>query len=1039
MKIHARARAAGFKSIIITCSLALAPPLFAHLAPLDDALASIAKTQTAGDSFDPLESESQLLIAEARNASLLGNFTPAWDAIRRAQTIAGTPHPAIFREGAAIAERQGDTLRESVLLRRVLAFEPADDASRRRLALLLGQGVPSVESDAWILARTLQDKDAELDESDRIGILRVLTILMDTPGQRDIADLLKAEIEAAAEVSLLPELVNEAQEIKRTHDQELSLEKTVAGVEDDPLDLHRLVMQTLRTAPDAESIAKRAAELDRTPSGIAVHAYLMCEAGEAKRADGLLRSALLDTPGHPALIAARARSLYLLGDYALLRRLGEARAEDDASELELGALLLRAGAGYEQAGIRANAAVARTPTEDTARYVRRSMLSAQIAMDAGDFARASDTLVTTHRMQPLASEPLRELVQLHAPEGPSPNVALHTMASSRLLALEDDPHDASVLRATDALRRGYADIAEGIFLELAEARPEDPLPSQQLVRLWIETDRSQRALKWLKSWIERRPSLSHLRTLIADVYIGRERIRSATHGLEDWYDKNPGDMVVARHLEYVYRNHTTSTQLADDIALKRLRRLPNSLQGLKDRTLILSRLGDPDDIAREIDILLPLAQRMNADLGDWSVEIFRRLHLQAIRRRNGEADITPLIVRLHAGIPKTPYEADRLAIDSLGTAHSDPNAVLDATRRAMARHEEYASELAMTGAEALLIHAASVAQILADDANDQSLLESARQERVTASLDLAERAVVESMSVEQPSFDTAEGRTSALMLGRALRLVQSAGSNALKIGPNGRAIVDRLLNSEKQEPILIAKISPRAVEDEALRKRIGTTDIALDAHVLSGIFGILRSDDKARADACSELALRLDPDNPRINNDFGYRLAERGERLEDAEAMTAIAVAAEPQNYSHLDSLAWVKYKRGAFRDEGDERGAITLLRTALEIADDSNDAVFSAPVIGDHYADALWASGQHEQAIRVWTESVQLATKALASLSPQVGPQLERGMDRTAVHPSLHRYLDVAERIDAKIAAAQAGEVPPIAPPHGPGFSVSH
>src|SRR6185503_20480117 len=57
-------------------------------------------------------------------------------------------------------------------------------------------------------------------------------------------------------------------------------------------------------------------------------------------------------------------------------------------------------------------------------------------------------------------------------------------------------------------------------------------------------------------------------------------------------------------------------------------------------------------------------------------------------------------------------------------------------------------------------------------------------------------------------------------------------------------------------------------------------------------------------------ALELQKDDPAVLNYYGYMLAARGTRLDEAEAMVQKAVQSDPTNGAYLDSLGWVYYKQ---------------------------------------------------------------------------------------------------------------------------------
>ncbi|HEX7440930.1 MAG TPA: tetratricopeptide repeat protein [Caldimonas sp.] len=101
--------------------------------------------------------------------------------------------------------------------------------------------------------------------------------------------------------------------------------------------------------------------------------------------------------------------------------------------------------------------------------------------------------------------------------------------------------------------------------------------------------------------------------------------------------------------------------------------------------------------------------------------------------------------------------------------------------------------------------------------------------------------------------------------------------------------------------------------------------------------------------------IALKPDHHHAYNALGYSLAERKLRLPEARALIQKALELSPGEPFITDSLGWVEYRLGN-RDE-----ALRLLRGAYQSRPD--------PEIAAHLGEVLWASGQAEEARRVWRE----------------------------------------------------------------------
>lgn len=123
----------------------------------------------------------------------------------------------------------------------------------------------------------------------------------------------------------------------------------------------------------------------------------------------------------------------------------------------------------------------------------------------------------------------------------------------------------------------------------------------------------------------------------------------------------------------------------------------------------------------------------------------------------------------------------------------------------------------------------------------------------------------------------------------------------------------------------------------------------------------VRAGQPDRAEDALKASLAVDEDYVPANNDLGYMWAERGTNLAQARVMTAKAVAAEPENAAYLDSLGWVYYKLGEFKQAAEALGKAT----ALPGGDD--------PVLHDHLGDAQWRLGKRDAAQASWGKALEL------------------------------------------------------------------
>lgn len=98
-------------------------------------------------------------------------------------------------------------------------------------------------------------------------------------------------------------------------------------------------------------------------------------------------------------------------------------------------------------------------------------------------------------------------------------------------------------------------------------------------------------------------------------------------------------------------------------------------------------------------------------------------------------------------------------------------------------------------------------------------------------------------------------------------------------------------------------------------------------------------------------------DDPTLLNALGYTLADHNLELSKAESLIRRALVVMPDNPAALDSLGWVRFR------EGDAKTALATLERAYYISHDSE--------IAAHWGEALWSSGDHQQARKVWAAAL--------------------------------------------------------------------
>lgn len=135
-----------------------------------------------------------------------------------------------------------------------------------------------------------------------------------------------------------------------------------------------------------------------------------------------------------------------------------------------------------------------------------------------------------------------------------------------------------------------------------------------------------------------------------------------------------------------------------------------------------------------------------------------------------------------------------------------------------------------------------------------------------------------------------------------------------------------------------------------------------DINVLSAMalaYNTLGNYDKSNE--AYEKALRIDPNNPLILNNYAYNLSERGEKLDKALEMATLAIEAEPENASYLDTIGWIYFKLKKYKL------AEKYIRKSLSLNGGS-------AVVNDHLGDVYLAMGEKKDAVDYWKKALELS-----------------------------------------------------------------
>ena len=166
-------------------------------------------------------------------------------------------------------------------------------------------------------------------------------------------------------------------------------------------------------------------------------------------------------------------------------------------------------------------------------------------------------------------------------------------------------------------------------------------------------------------------------------------------------------------------------------------------------------------------------------------------------------------------------------------------------------------------------------------------------------------------------------------------------------------------------------------------------------YLLSNVYSGAKQ--QAKAETQLQLILKVDPDNPTVNNDLGYLWADQGKNLETAEEMIRRALDADrsqrrrnlnlipeddKDNAAYVDSLGWVLFRRGQIEEAKKELERATTLG-------DNDD-----PVIYEHLGDVYSRLKMRSEASRAWQRSLELYKDGIRGKDEERVRDIERKLN---------------------------------------------
>ncbi len=747
---------------------------------------------------------------------------------------------------------------------------------------------------------------------------------------------------------------------------------SVLGRIEDPDDCYEAAVGLLRSNPGiAQSLAGALARTAVSPVGLLrSHRKAAGEAAELLntaigidlgRADLVAHLETLDTGAlaerSTPWLAAHAQALALTGRWErarqlageLERRAGDTLGADDDAVRRLAStrlVLQEPGAAWS---------LARTLGDDADATVRDLVVGAQIARLLGEREAAVSYLERASEHDPYDANILEQLMLLRAPgvgvggEGADDGRELQEIVR-RLGANRPRSSLFGLLRANDLARNSMAGQAEALLLTLNAQRPGMEIGYDLLLSIW-KTRQTQgdegalsRGARWLADRLSEHPNSNQTALTLAKLHFELEEYEKALGVLERAYART-GSFELAR--------------AAEQLLGAQLDRPGEAQEHLA------ARLGDQRGVDPTIEYAGALARRASEE-GD-------RLLLGAL------ANLPPDITLLPAQVGQLSQVVYTLADQS----EERDNA--ETLGRTIGVIESRTGVLDFNLARIKLLLLAQqprpdLDELLAVTMAHAAQMDTEERRRALEALP-AQALIGEGRAHEAIVLVTLMAtRGGALDEGYIVELYRMLG--ALGVSADVIGVLDTLSDKglmARAIAVTTERLGTPRRASENLSPDQQRADLAYTAAAMASAFNR-----EEQAMSFYQLALSYDPDHAWSNNDYGYMLAEKGERLDEAIRMLRRAVDAEPGEASIVDSLAWARYKTGVFEDVVDPQsgevlteGAVTLLTRANELDTRRDNAT-----IVQHLGDALWRAGHEDRAVEAWLNAENMLRARIRLLS---------------------------------------------------------
>jgi tetratricopeptide (TPR) repeat protein len=509
--------------------------------------------------------------------------------------------------------------------------------------------------------------------------------------------------------------------------------------------------------------------------------------------------------------------------------------------------------------------------------------------------------------------------------------------------LEKDKAQDCFIQARDFERRGVIDMAEHYYEMAHNFDPTSEILKDELVRLYIESDKPSRALLLVKgSRTNQELSIKEKRQ-ISSVYIKMGEFSKAAEVLEMIPDKTDEEIyslgliyeslndtknALNNYLDYFKRNQE-SIQMAYKIG-KLLIESKRFSEAESLYTSMVVRLGDNPDIF----VMIGGLKIIQGDTTDGLEQFSKALKVDSTHE--GALRSTAQIYLVRNDYPKAIINYEKLyRYTSLGEVYARTLAILYFYNKQYTNAEQLLSDLLKNAIDDYELHYYMGLVFEALKKNDLAFIEFEK-----------------TLSIRNTYEDAWKEMCYLAIRNKML-------DEALEIAERYTKIVPDQSGPWKLKGYAynIRKEYAKSIEAFSKAIKFDSTDVYIWFDLGSAYE---RNGDYDKSTIAFKKVLKARPDDPATLNYLGYMWAEKKMNLDSAKTLIEKALKSDPENGAFIDSYAWVFYQIGNI-----DSAAKYMDIAVKKISDD--------PVVFSHLGDILFMKNDYKNALDAFRKSLVL------------------------------------------------------------------